>query len=70
MQVTGEVVTVNRKHHWFRVKFRLPGVPYALFECFALPPDPDEDPPRYGHGHGMKIAAGSHRGDYRYDIKK
>ena len=37
MKVTGEVVMIHQQHHWFRVRFQLPGVPGDQHECFQLP---------------------------------
>lgn len=34
-RVEGRVVMINRAHHWFRVRYRLPGVG-VQHECFPL----------------------------------
>ena len=36
-KVTGEVVMIHQQHHWFRVRFQLPGAPGDQHECFQLP---------------------------------
>ncbi len=51
VRVTGEVVMIHRQHHWFRVRFQLPGVPEYQHECFQLPVA-DTDPIKYGFRQG------------------
>ena len=65
--VTGEVDFVHYAHGWFRVRYRLNGIPNDQHECFRLPvAAPDEAPIKYGFRHGD-----AKRGAYdtRYNIK-
>ena len=35
-RVKGTVVQVHRRHRWYRVEYRLPGVPWPCCECFKF----------------------------------
>lgn len=66
MQVTGEVVMIHRLHGWFRVRYRLPGIPNDQHECFRLPTATPVLPQiKYGYRRG-DIRRGSY--DTRYNI--
>ena len=46
-RVTGEVVYINHAHHWYRVRYQLPGADLPQHECFPLPVERDPEPPKY-----------------------
>ena len=51
--VTGTVDFIHYAHGWFRVSYRLPGIPNEQHECFRMPsPCAEPAPIKYGYRHG------------------
>ena len=49
VEVTGTVVYINRKHGWYRVRYRSKGT--DQHECFFIQAAEDRDAPRYTAHH-------------------
>ena len=68
VKVTGEVVYVNARHRWFRVRYRFPEQTTDLFECFpvktAAPAVPEDVRQLEGFHHPGKTGRPPKRGRY------
>ena len=65
IRVTGAVDYINAAHRWFRVRYRLNGIPNDQFKCFQIPTT-ESLPFKQGHRWNGETRT---RNDTRYNTK-
>ncbi len=55
-KVTGTVIQISEAHHWFRVRYRIPGLETDFYETFKMADPPGWLPWKQGyHYHNTQI---------------